>query len=163
MQPRPVDTKDTKDTKIRPVGFSLCPWWPLCRVSAADLALTAFILAGCSAGAEESTLNQFFAASRLHDKTTLGELSTVAFEPTTQGIVTTFTITNVSPEKHDGELVSKDVTIDAPVRVPSGATVRKKLIVTIQRAQSEREKAITGGWIVTGIKDASAAAATRPS
>jgi hypothetical protein len=55
------------------------------------------------------------------------------------------------------------VTIDAPVKLPSGETVRKKLIVTIQRAQSQREKAITGGWIVTGIKDASAAAATRRS
>ena|SRR5207253_10086122 len=127
------------------------------------VSLTALTLAGCSAGAEESTLDQFFAASRLHDKTMLDELSTVAFEPTTHGIVTTFTITNVSPPKCDGEVISKEVTIDAPVKLPSGEMMQKKLVVTIQRAAPKGDEALAGRWIVTGIKDASGAAATRPS
>ena len=127
------------------------------------VSLTAFTLAACSAGAEEAILNQFFAASRLHDKTALDGFSTVEFEPTTNGVVIAFTITNVTPVKRDGEIVSKDVTIDAPVKLPNGQTVQKTLVVTIQRAEPKGDRAMTGRWIVTGIKDASGAAATRRS
>ena len=40
--------------------------------------------------------------------------------------------------KYDGELVSKDVTIDAPVKSPAGAVAQKTLVVTLQRARAER-------------------------
>jgi len=226
--------------------------------------LTTLTLVACSAGAEQPILNQFFAASRLRDNTTLGGFSTVAFEPGTHGTITTFTITNVTPErrkplalktlakeqddaraedaaftkrkdeyanqagealervvkagragklkgkdaevqvawfklvdegvavakkvtdarrtlaaeslvvdlsvadprnpvdpkKYDGELVSKDVTIDAPVRTPDGQTVQKTLVVTLQRAELKGDRPITGRWIITGLKDASGSGAT---
>ena len=227
------------------------------------VSLTALALVACS-GAEQTILSQFFAASRLRDNTTLGNFSTVAFEPSTAGIITTFTVTNVTPEqrrplelkslskaqddaraedaafmkrkeeyasqagdslqrvvragrtgelkgkdaevqaawfklldegvvvakkvtdarrtlaaesavvnlsvadprnavdtkKYDGDLVTKNVTIDAPVKLPSGQTAQKTLVVTLQRAELKGERPITGRWIVTGIKDASGAGAT---
>src|SRR4029078_5510880 len=44
-------------------------------------------------------LQQFCAASRLRDTTTLAGFAPTAFEPGTDGIVTTFTITNVTAEQ----------------------------------------------------------------
>jgi len=227
------------------------------------VSLTALTVVACSGG-EQTILSQFFAASRLRDNTTLGNFSTVAFEPATQGIITTFSITNVTPErrkplelktlakaqddaraedaaftkrkeeyasqagdalqrvvkagrtgqlkgkdaevqaawfklldegvvvarkvtdarrtlaaesavvdlsvadprnpvdtkKSDGDLVSKEVTIDAPVKLPSGQTAQKTLVVTLQRAELKGERPITGRWIVSGIKDASGTGAT---
>jgi hypothetical protein len=120
------------------------------------------VLAGCSPGGEQTLLGQFFAASRLRDKTMLSNFSTVAFEPATQGIVTTFTITNVGrEEQHEGGIVSKDVTIAAPVRVPSGQTVQKMLVVTLRRAEQRTNQPTTSRWIVTGVKDAAAGATPR--
>ena len=52
------------------------------------------------------------------------------------------------------------MTIDAPVKLPSGQTAQKTLVVTLQRAELKGERPITGRWIVTGIKDASGAGAT---
>lgn len=216
-------------------------------------------LAACSGGSEQPVLTQYFTASRLRDNTTLAGFSTVAFEPNTNGIITSFKITNVSPEqrkplplkalaqaqeqakaedaayskrkeefvaqdgeavervakagrdaklkgkdaelqaawfklvdegvsiarkvtdakralaaqsavvdvsvsnprnpidvtKYDGDLVSKDVTIEAPVKLPSGQTVQKTLIVTLQRAELKADKPITGRWVVAGIRDGS--------
>jgi len=227
------------------------------------VSLTALTVVACSGG-EQTILSQFFAASRLRDNTTLGNFSTVAFEPATQGIITTFSITNVTPErrkplelktlakaqddaraedaaftkrkeeyasqagdalqrvvkagrtgqlkgkdaevqaawfklldegvvvarkvtdarrtlaaesavvdlsvadprnpvdtkKSDGDLVSKEVTIDAPVKLPSGQTAQKTLVVTLQRAELKGERPITGRWIVSGIRDASGTGAT---
>jgi len=59
--------------------------------------------------------------------------------------------------KYDGAVVSKDVTIDAAVRSPTGDSLQKTLIVTMQRAVLRGEKDITGRWIITGIKDAALA------
>jgi hypothetical protein len=225
--------------------------------------LTAFVVA-CSSASEQPILNQYFTASRLRDNTTLASFSTVAFEPAVQGTITSFKITNVTPEqrkplalksiaktqddvkaedaaftkrkeeyanqngealqrvvkagrdaklkgkdaevqatwyklldegvtisrkmtdarralaaqrtildisvndarnpiditKYDGEIVSKDVTIDAPVKLPSGQTVQKTLVVTMQRAVLTGDKTLTGRWVVTGIRDASGSGAT---
>src|SRR5437867_8261445 len=70
------------------------------RPSAALLAalLTAPAIAACTGGAEQPILNQFFTASRLRDNTSLQNFSTVAFDPQTQGSVTGFSVTNVTPE-----------------------------------------------------------------
>ena len=40
-----------------------------------------------------------------------------------------------TPDKFQGELISKDVTIDAQVRTPDGQTQQKTLVVTIQRVE----------------------------
>jgi hypothetical protein len=90
-------------------------------------------------------------------------LSTVVFEPTTDGVITTFTITSVAAERRDGQHVTKDVTIDAPVRMPSGQTVRKTLTITLQRTETADRRARGDRWIVTGFRDAPRAAATPPS
>jgi hypothetical protein len=65
--------------------------------------------------------------------------------------------------KYDGELVSKDVTISANVRLPSGETAQKTLVVTMQRAVLKGDRDITGRWIIAAIKDAAAPAGTKTS
>ena len=71
------------------------------RTTATLLAVSLTVLAAvaCSGGAEQPILNQFFTASRLGDNTSLQNFSTVAFDPRTQGTVTSFSITNVTPEE----------------------------------------------------------------
>lgn len=61
--------------------------------------LAAATLVGCSSTPEHPILNQFFTASRLRDNTTLAGFAAVAFDPRTDGIVTSFDITNVTPEQ----------------------------------------------------------------
>jgi Skp family chaperone for outer membrane proteins len=60
----------------------------------------------------------------------------------------------------DGDLVSKDYTIDAKVRMPAGQVVAKTLVITLERARLKGEKGqdVIGKWIVTSIKEALAAA-----
>jgi hypothetical protein len=223
-------------------------------------------LIGCASTSEQPILNQFFTASRLRDNTTLAGFAAVAFDPRTDGIVTTFDITHVTPEtrkplglrslarahdaaraedaeftkrkdeyqaqnidaikrvlqagreqkklppkdadvqaewakfledgvavskkvsdarrrlasetvvadmsinggpthidvtKYDGEMASKDVSVSAPVKLPSGQTVQKNFVITMQRAILKGDKGdITGRWILTAIKDAAAPAST---
>ena len=81
-------------------------------------------LAAC-AGAERALLEQFFGASRLRDTTALQAVSTITFEPREQGIVRTFEITGVTPERLEGTDARKDVTVEAPVILPDGQTVRE--------------------------------------
>jgi hypothetical protein len=63
------------------------------------VALGCALAAGCSGGAEQPILNQYFTASRLRDNSTLANFSTVAFEPRVDGTVGSFTIQSVSPEQ----------------------------------------------------------------
>jgi hypothetical protein len=233
---------------------------------AASLAAAAAV--ACSGGAEQPILNQFFTASRLRDNTSLQNFSTVSFDPQTQGTVSSFSITAVTPEerkplnvktfakalddaraedaaytkrkdeyftanqeaisralkaereksklkgkdaevqatwtkfreegsqvsrrvseartklasessivelsfsdqrnppdykKYDGELVSKDVTVSANVKLPNGQATQKTLIATMQRAVLKGDKEIAGRWIITSVKDTSAAAGTKTS
>jgi hypothetical protein len=65
--------------------------------------------------------------------------------------------------KYDGELVSKDVTIKAVVKLPSGDTTPKTFVVTMQRAVLKAERDITGRWIIAAIKDAAAPAGGKTS
>jgi hypothetical protein len=227
--------------------------------------LAAATLIGCSSTPEQPILNQFFTASRLRDNTTLAGFAAVAFDPRTDGIVTSFDITSVSPEqrkplglkalaeahqaaraedaeftkrkdtyqaqnldaikrvleaqreqkkvppkdaevqaawsrfledgvavsrkvgdakrklasetvvvdmsinggpthvdvtKYDGELVSKNVSVSAPVKLPNGQTVQKNYLITMQRAILKGDQPLTGRWILTAIKDAAGAAST---
>jgi hypothetical protein len=228
-----------------------------------------FFLAGCSGGPEQTLIGQFFNASRLRDNSSLDNIAIVIFDPQTQGTVTTFTVTNISPEdrkplplkslskaqddakaeddafskrkdeyqtanleaiqrvlkaergegkvsgkdaevqtawtkfreesatvskkvadarrslrsqtqlvdlsinaggrtaidvsKYDGEMVTKEVTVNAPVKLPSGETAQKTYIITMQRAMLKGDKEITGRWIITGYKDTAASPATKTS
>ena len=72
------------------------------RPSAAPLALGLLLqagAAGCARPAEEAVLGRFFEASRLRDRTRLGAIATVVFEPATDGMVTGFRIENVTSEQ----------------------------------------------------------------
>jgi hypothetical protein len=125
-----------------------------CRLAAVVIT-GAVALAGCAAP-EQSLLEAFFGASRLRDTTALQSVSTVIFEPLEHGIVRTFQITRVTPEREDGPIVSKDVTVEAPVVLPDGQTVQKTLVVRMQRAKNG--KAGVSPWIITAIADAGATA-----
>jgi len=66
--------------------------------------------------------------------------------------------------KYDGELVSKEVTVNANLRQPSGETSPHTLLITMQRALLKGEKGdITGRWVITSIRDAAAPAGTKTS
>ncbi len=55
----------------------------------------------------------------------------------------------------DGQLVSKDVTIDANVRMPSGDTVEKQMVVSLARAELTvpgRAEPLVGRWVITALK-----------
>ena len=118
----------------------------------------AVILGGCAAP-ERSLLEEFFGASRLRDTTALQRVSTITFEPLQQGIVRTFEITDVTPERVDGQTAAKDITVVAPVILPDGQTVRKTLVVTMQRNNGGDSRR----WIVTGVRDAAALRPAPPS
>lgn len=115
------------------------------------VALTAVTLAGCSPAAERTILEEFFALSRLRDKTALQNVATVSFEPDVQGIITSFAITKVTsaPTSGDG-VMSEDVSISAPVKLPGGQTVRKNFVITMQRAPREGARR---RWVVMSIRD----------
>jgi hypothetical protein len=101
-------------------------------------------MAACGYWREEALLEQFFAASRLRDKTALRNIATVAFEPADQGIVTRFVVTSVTAEEGDARLVSKNVTVAAPVRSFSGQIRQKRIFLTLQRSDG-------GPWMITGV------------
>jgi hypothetical protein len=57
-----------------------------------------------------------------------------------------------------GDIVEKDVTVDAKVRLPDGQTVQKNLVVTVARTimKDEKGETLTGRWIITHVKEAQA-------
>ncbi len=69
----------------------------------------------------------------------------------------------VDPTKYDGEMASKEITVSASMKLPSGQSVQKPLVVTMQRAVLKGDKIMTGRWIITGVKDPSAPAGAKPS
>lgn len=73
--------------------------------------------------------------------------------------------TPVDVTKYDGDLVTKDATVDATVRVPAGQTVQKTFLVTMQRARLKGgpKGDITGRWIVTGLKEQGAPGGAKSS
>ena len=53
-----------------------------------------------------------------------------------------------------GEMASKQVTVDATVRLPAGTTTRKIYVVTLQRAVWRGPTGVLAGrWIVTALKE----------
>jgi hypothetical protein len=67
----------------------------------ASLVLATAALSGCSSpnAAEENLVRQFFRASGLRDNTTLANFAVVSFDPKTEGTVTDFDVTAVTPER----------------------------------------------------------------
>jgi hypothetical protein len=112
-------------------------------------ALCAVAALACSPSAEEQTLLKFFVAARTLDSTVIRKYATVGFNPRVEGIVQTFTVIAVGPERQD----QKDATINAVVRDPSGATARRTLVATLQRLE--------GRWIITGLRQAPASQTSR--
>lgn len=108
--------------------------------------LAAFLGFGCTVAPEEPILDQFFSHSRLRDTTALAAFSTVIFEPTTEGIVTTFHVVGVTVlvRGPDGEPAAKDVTVRAPVKLPDGQVVEKTLVVRMERRET--------GWKITAVR-----------
>jgi hypothetical protein len=104
--------------------------------------LAFIVVVGCSTASERAQLERFFSASRLRDTTALQNLATVVFEPRERGTVTTFEIVNVA-SRYDGGRELKDVTISAPVRLPSRETVQQTLVVTLEKVASR--------WLVTNV------------
>jgi hypothetical protein len=115
----------------------------------ARLALALVLAAACQGRAERALLDRFFEASRLRDKTALSAFSSVIFEPHVDGIVTTFEIDRISTDEPSGagdaSLVTRHVTVSAPVRQPDGKTVEKRLVFTLEQTAS------AGPWKITGL------------
>jgi hypothetical protein len=134
------------------------------RVLAVSIVATIVIaatLTSCSSStADWVLLSRFFAASRLRDHTSLQAFATVSFEPNVQGIITDFEITSVTAERQDGTLVSKDVSISAPVQLPSGQTAQKNFVITMQRTPPGRDPNVTPGWTITAMTEAQAPASS---
>jgi hypothetical protein len=65
----------------------------------APLLLLAVLLVSCGGSAEEPMVRRFFQASRLRDNLTLANISSVAFDPKTDGQVENFSVTGETPEQ----------------------------------------------------------------
>ena len=114
--------------------------------------------AACAASAEEQTLLKFFEAARTLDSTIIDKYATVGFNPRTEGIVQTFTVTEVGAERQG----RKDVTIDVVVREPAGATARRTLVVTFQKGLPARAgQPSHDRWIITGLRQTPASRTSR--
>lgn len=62
--------------------------------------------------------------------------------------------------KYDGELISKEVHIDAEVKAPDGTVASKKLHLTLTRAEltnGPEGKTASGRWVITHIGEETAA------
>jgi hypothetical protein len=131
------------------------------KLQIAVVAAGVLTLSACGR-AEQPILEQFFGASRLRDTTALQSIATTIFEPRQQGIVRTFQITAVTPERASGQKVSEDVTVDAPVILPDGQTVQKTLLVTLERREG-KDGDQSSRWIVTAVRDAAVSRPPPPS
>jgi hypothetical protein len=109
-------------------------------------AAAALLAVACTGSAERPLLERFFSAARLRDRTSLADVATTAFEPRERGTVLDFDVTAVQAAAAD----RKDVTVSARLRLPSGETIVRTLVVS--------ERQIGGEWMVTAVRDGAAAA-----
>lgn len=61
----------------------------------------------------------------------------------------------VDVTQYDGDMISKEITINANVRTPDDQNVEKQLKVTIQRAELRGGPAgeVSGRWIITSVQE----------
>jgi hypothetical protein len=123
---------------------------------AASLLSAATLTGACSVAPEQPIVADFFAASRLRDTTALAKFATVVFEPREQGIVASFDIEQVAPERRDADKRVKQVIVRALLRDPDGRPGARRLTVTLQKRDGNDPRPLYGGWIVTGVTDAEA-------
>jgi hypothetical protein len=77
-----------------------------------------------------------------------------------RGVVETSVMDSRNPidvTAHEGELTTKEVTIDGKVKSPKGETTEKSYIFTMQRATMKAVKDgkdMVGRWVITGRKEA---------
>ena len=110
------------------------------RQSSAGIALALVFAAACRvAPPEQVLLRQFFEQSRVRDRTTLANIATVIFEPTRDGVVQAFEISDIETSGS-----TKRVAVDAQVRSLDGTTMRRPLMVTMER--------FNGRWMITRIR-----------
>ena len=66
--------------------------------------------------------------------------------------------THARRDHYVGDMVEKDITIDAAVKLPDGQTVRKNLVVTASRTimKDQKGETLTGRWIITKVREAQA-------
>ena len=107
------------------------------------------LFAACGHPAERALVDQFFAASRLRDRTAAQSIATVFLDPKDEGLVRQFTISSVTPEEESGGVVSKNVTIRASVESLEGVRAEKTIFVTMQRRAD-------AAWMITGVTVAAA-------
>jgi hypothetical protein len=119
------------------------------RLQTAVLLSIATLTAACGHPAEKALVDQFFAASRLRDRTATQSVATVFFDPKDQGGVRHFTVRSVTPEEESGGVVSKNVTIDASVESLAGEQAEKTIFMTMQRRPN-------AAWMITGVTVAAA-------
>jgi hypothetical protein len=128
------------------------------RGGASPLALllsAAVVTAACSVPPEQPIVADFFAASRLRDTTALARFATVVFEPREQGVVASFEIEQVLPERTSGDARLKEVLVRAIVRDSDGRTGERRLAVTLQKRRgADDTHVLYGGWTVTAVTDA---------
>jgi hypothetical protein len=138
---RPFDNRGGAETRNRirvrraatspRFASSALPWVPL----------VAMLVIGCGVlSPEEQLLTDFFEASRLHDTTTVSRMSSVTFNPRTDGIVQSFEVEGVTDEG-----ASRRVRVSATVRQADGAVTSRMLqFILVSKG---------GRWFITGIDD----------
>jgi hypothetical protein len=86
---------------------------------------------------------------------TLQAVSEARDDAKTDGLLVRLSM-NIRPDvdltKYNGQIGSKDLTIEAPVRLPDGGSVRRTLIVTMRRAVLKADREVVGRWIITSIR-----------
>jgi hypothetical protein len=103
------------------------------------LAVVLVLGAACGVlSAEEQLLMRFFEASRLHDTTLVATMSSVTFNPRTDGIVEDFDVQDVRDEEG-----ARRVTVRASVRQPGGSRGDRTLVFRMVR-KADR-------WFIVGI------------
>lgn len=103
--------------------------------------LVAVLVSGCGVlSPEEQLLTDFFEASRLHDTSTVSRLSSVTFNPRTDGIVQDFNVQDATDEG-----TSRRVSVRVTVRQPDGGVAERLLVFTLARQD--------GRWFISGIDD----------
>lgn len=129
------------------------------RTHIGTLLLASVVLSACGLRPEGAIVGEFFAQSRLRDKTALQHVATVAFEPQVNGIVQRFEITTVTPEEHD----TKDVTITAQVKLPDGSLTQKTIVLTMAKTGVKDDPQSQPRWVITGFIEETPRPANPPS
>jgi hypothetical protein len=110
----------------------------------------------CSVPPERSIVDEFFAESRLRDKTALQHVATVAFEPQVNGIVESFKVKSVIVGDTPGKR-TKSVTVDAQVKLPDGRMTQRTIILILAFGAPKNDPTARDRWIVTGFVEPAAA------